>query len=152
MFNLFKKKAEDYFAPHEKQVIIAAIKQAEKQTSGEVRVFIESKCNYVNAIDRAKELFDKLDMYKTVDRNAVIVYVALKHRQLAIYADDGIYLKTGKEFWGSQLQLMLSHFNKEHYVDGIATVVTQIGAALQQHFPYEKNDENELPDDIVFGE
>lgn len=151
MFSLFKKKAEDFFAPHEKQIITAAIKQAEKQTSGEVRVFIESKCNYVNAIDRAKELFDKLDMFKTASSNAVLVYVALKHRQLAVYADNGIYEKTGKDFWLHQVNTMLEHFNKEDYVDGIASVVVKIGEALQYHFPYEKNDINELPDDIVFG-
>lgn len=138
MFNWFNKKAEDHFAPHEKQTIVAAIQQAEKQTSGEVRVYIESKCNYVNAIDRAKELFEQLDMYKTEQRNAVIVYVALKHRQLAVYADEGIYAKTGKIFWNEQVQLMLNHFNKEDYVDGIAQVVTKIGEALQQHFPFQK--------------
>ena len=151
MFHWFKKKAEDYFAPKEKQIIVDAIKQAEKQTSGEVRVFVESKCEYVNAIDRAKELFEKLDMHKTEERNAVIVYVALKHRQLAVFADAGIYEKTGAKFWNDNVQLMLTHFNKEDYVDGIATVVKKIGEALYQHFPYQKNDLNELPDDIVFG-
>ena len=151
MFHWFKKKAEDYFAPNEKQIIVDAIKQAEKQTSGEVRVFVESKCEYVNAIDRAKELFEKLDMHKTEERNAVIVYVALKHRQLAVFADAGIYEKTGAKFWNDNVQLMLTHFNKEDYVDGIATVVKKIGEALYQHFPYQKNDLNELPDDIVFG-
>ena len=151
MFSLFNKKTEDFFAPHEKQTITAAIKQAEKRTSGEVRVFIESKCNYVNAIDRAKELFEKLDMYKTENRNAVLVYVALKHRQLAVFADDGIYEKTGNSFWLQQVQTMLRHFNTEDYADGIAQVVSHIGEALHQHFPYQKNDINELSDDIVFG-
>lgn len=151
MFSLFKRKAEDFFAPHEKQAITAAIKQAEKQTSGEVRVFVESKCNYVNAIDRAKELFEQLDMYKTENRNAVLVYVALKHRQLAVFADDGIYEKTGKEFWLQQVQTMLKHFNTEDYADGITHVVLKIGEALHTHFPYQKNDVNELSDDIVFG-
>ncbi len=151
MFNWFRNKAEDYFTPHQKNVIVAAIKQAEKQTSGEVRVFIESKCSYVNAIDRAKELFEKLDMHKTEERNAVIVYVALKHRQLAIFGDAGIYEKVGQKFWDEQLKQMLQHFNREDFVEGIATVVNKIGEALHQHFPYQKNDVNELPDDIVFG-
>jgi uncharacterized membrane protein len=151
MLNWFRKKAEDYFTPHEKQIIVAAIKQAEKQTSGEVRVFVESKCSYVKAIDRAKELFDKLDMHKTAERNGVIVYVALKDRQLAIFADAGIHEKVGQQFWNEQLKLMLSHFHKEHYVDGIATVVKEVGEALHTHFPHIKNDVNELPDDIVFG-
>lgn len=151
MFSLFKQKAEDFFTPHEKQAITAAIKQAEKQTSGEVRVFIESKCNYVNAIDRAKELFECLDMYKTENKNAVLVYVALKHRQLAVFADEGIYEKTGKDFWLQQVQIMLKHFNTEDYGDGISRVVIKIGEALHNFFPYQKNDINELSDDIVFG-
>lgn len=151
MFNWFRSKAEDYFTPHQKKIIVDAIKKAERQTSGEVRVFIESKCQYVNAIDRAKELFEKLDMHKTEERNAVIVYVALKHRQLAIFADVGIYRKTGAKFWNDNVLSMLNHFNKEDYVEGIETVVTEIGEALQTHFPYQKNDVNELPDDIVFG-
>lgn len=151
MFNWFRNNAEDYFTPHQKSVIVAAVKQAEKQTSGEVRVFIESKCSYVNAIDRAKELFDKLDMHKTEERNAVIVYVAIKHRQLAIFGDAGIYEKVGQKFWDEQLKQMLQYFNREDFVEGIATVVSEIGEALHQHFPYQKNDVNELPDDIVFG-
>jgi hypothetical protein len=151
MFNWFRNNAEDYFTPHQKSVIVAAVKQAEKQTSGEVRVFIESKCSYVNAIDRAKELFDKLDMHNTEERNAVIVYVAIKHRQLAIFGDAGIYEKVGQKFWDEQLRQMLQYFNREDFVEGIATVVSEIGEALHQHFPYQKNDVNELPDDIVFG-
>jgi len=151
MFNWFRNNAEDYFTLHQKSVIVAAVKQAEKQTSGEVRVFIESKCSYVNAIDRAKELFDKLDMHKTEERNAVIVYVAIKHRQLAIFGDAGIYEKVGQKFWDEQLKQMLQYFNREDFVEGIATVVSEIGEALHQHFPYQKNDVNELPDDIVFG-
>lgn len=149
--NAFKKKAEDYFLPIEKQTIVAAIAEAELQTSGEIRVFVESKCNYVNAIDRAKELFDKLDMHKTQDSNSVLVYVALKDRQLAIFADKGIYEIVGAAFWQQQVKLMLQHFNSQDYIEGIAAVVTQIGKALQANFPYQKNDVNELPNDIVFG-
>lgn len=151
MFKWFKHKAEDYFTLQEKQAIAHAIQQAELQTSGEIRVFVESKCNYVNAIDRAKEVFDKLDMHKTEAKNAVIVYVALKHKQLAIYADEGIYQKTGVQFWNDELNVMIDHFKKENVVDGITKVVGHIGAALITHFPYQKDDVNELPNDVVFG-
>jgi uncharacterized membrane protein len=151
MLKWFKHKAEDYFTLQEKQVIAHAIQQAELQTSGEIRVFVESKCNYVNAIVRAKEVFDKLDMHKTEAKNAVIVYVALKHKQLAIYADEGIYQKTGVQFWNNELQVMIHHFKNENVVDGITKVVEHIGEALKTHFPYQKNDVNELPNDIVFG-
>ena len=151
MFNWFKHKAEDYFSLQEKQMIAHAIQQAELQTSGEVRVFVESKCNYVNAIDRAKEIFDKLNMHKTENKNAVIVYVALKHKQLAIFADDGIYKKTGVQFWNDELNLMIDYFKNENIVDGITKVVEHIGEALKTHFPFQKNDTNELPNDVVFG-
>ena len=151
MFNWFKHKAEDYFTIVEKEAISNAVTQAELQTSGEVRVYVESKCSYVNAIDRAKEIFDKLDLHKTAEKNAVIVYVAIKHRQLAVFADEGIYKKTTPDFWNKQIQNMIAHFNKENIAEGIITVVLQIGEALKEHFPYQSNDTNELPNVVVFG-
>ena len=152
MFNIFRKKAIQYFSEQEKQIITSAIQSAEHRTSGEVRVYVESKCSYMNALDRAVEIFDKLEMYKTAQRNAVLVYVAIKDRQLAIYGDKGIHEKVGDVFWNDAVKNMLSHFNSKNYADGIANVVKEIGEALQSHFPYDaKTDINELPDDIVFG-
>ncbi len=152
MFQFFKRKAKNLFTIDEKNRIVDAVKTAELQTSGEIRIFIESKCSYVNPIDRAKELFDELNMYNTAERNAVLVYIAMKHRQLAVFGDEGIYQKTGAVFWNDQVKTMLSHFNSSDYVDGISEVVLKIGQALKTHFPYDAiNDVNELPDDIVFG-
>ena len=152
MFNWFNKKATDFFSTQEKELIVSAVKTAEQQTSGEVRVFIESKCLFVNPLDRAKELFEQLSMYNTAERNAVLVYVAMKHKQLAVFGDEGIYQKTGASFWNEQVTTMLHHFNSNDYAEGIAEVILKIGKALQQHFPYDTvNDVNELPDDIVFG-
>src|SRR5262249_5177133 len=125
---------------------------AEKQTSGEIRVFVESHCEYVDAIDRAKEIFAQHGMQATKLRNAVLVYVALKDRQLAVFADEGIYAKAGAAFWNNAVKIMLAHFNKQNYAAGIAGVVTEIGQALATHFPYDgATDINELPDDIIFG-
>jgi uncharacterized membrane protein len=152
MFQFFKRKAADLFTIEQKERIVDAVKKAELQTSGEVRIFIESKCRFVNPIDRAKEIFDELNMYNTAERNAVLVYIAISHRQLAIYGDVGIYQKTGATFWNEQVKTMISHFNSSDYVEGICEVVSKIGEALAMHFPYDKvNDVNELPDDIVFG-
>jgi uncharacterized membrane protein len=152
MFNLFRKKAVNFFTVEEKEFITAAIRSAEVCTSGEVRVFIESKCRFVDAIDRAKEVFDELKMQQTQQRNAVLVYVALKDRQLSIFGDEGIHAKVGDAFWNDAVKKILSHFNKADYAKGIAHIVEEIGNALQLHFPYDKDtDVNELPDDIVFG-
>lgn len=146
----FPKK--QFFTEAEKQRVVSAIGQAERETSGEVRVYVESRCRYVNPLDRAVEVFAGLKMEQTAARNAVLVYVALKDRQLAIYGDSGIHEKVGDAFWNDKVGLILSHFYKANYADGIARVVGEIGAALQQHFPYDEGtDKNELPDDIVFG-
>lgn len=143
---------KDLFNEAEKQQIVAAIGAAEKQTSGEIRVFVESRCRFVDPLDRATEVFSGLNMEKTAARNGVLVYVALKDRQLALFGDKGIHEKVGDEFWNKEVRLILSHFNKANYADGIAHVVAEIGEALRQHFPYDEDgDKNELPDDIVFG-
>lgn len=151
MFSLFRKK-KDFFTPEEKQLITEAIQRAEKLTSGEVRVFVEGKCSYVDAIDRAAELFFNLQMQKTEDRNAVLIYIAMTDHQLAVFGDEGIHKKVGNEYWNIEVKKMITNFNRENYAKGISEVVEDIGEALTKHFPYNNNtDKNELPDDIVFG-
>jgi uncharacterized membrane protein len=146
----FRRK--DFFSDTEKQLIVSSIQAAEKQTSGEIRVFVESRCKYVDPLDRAAEIFAGLKMEETAARNGVLVYVAIRDRQLALLGDKGIHEKVGAEFWNKEVKLILSHFNRADYAAGIAHVVEEIGEALRTHFPYDKNgDINELPDDIVFG-
>ena len=151
--NIFPwKKKKNFFTAEEQQLIIDAIHNAERMTSGEVRVFVESKCSYMDAIDRAAELFFQLEMQKTDDRNAVLVYVAMKDRQLAVFGDEGIHNKVGNEYWSTEVKKMISNFNRENYAAGIAEVVKDIGTALTKNFPFNNDtDKNELPDDIVFG-
>ena len=150
MFSLFKKK--EFFSKEENKKIVDAIRTAEMCTSGEVRVYIESRCKFIDPLDRAKEIFAELKMENTQDRNAVLLYVALKDRQLAVYADSGIHKKAGTQFWEEVINKILLHFDKENYTNGLVHCITEIGNALQQNFPYDKNtDKNELPDEIIFG-
>src|ERR1700733_4965642 len=110
----------------QQQQIVAAIQSAEKCTSGEIRVYVESRCRYVDPLDRATEVFAGLRMDKTAARNGVLVYVALKDRQLAIFGDKGIHEKVGDAFWNHQVKSILGHFNKTDYAGGIAKVVADI--------------------------
>lgn len=145
-------KRKPLFNEEQQKLIVDAIKNAEQCTSGEIRVYVENHCKFVNPLDRAAEIFHGLRMEKTTARNGVLVYVALKDRQLALYGDKGIHEKVGSAFWNQQVGNILSHFNKSDYAGGIATVIEEIGQALQTHFPYDRGtDKNELPDDIVFG-
>lgn len=132
--------------------VVAAIRAAEKNTCGEVRVYVESHCRFVDPVDRAVEVFYGLKMDKTDEHNGVLIYVALKDRQLAVYGDEGIHKKVSKEYWQNAVQQMLQHFNKENHVAGLCQTVAAIGETLKKEFPYQPNDDkNELPDNIVFG-
>ncbi len=150
MFSLFKKK--EFFTAAEKELIVSAIRSAERETSGEVRVYVESKNPYVDAIDRASEIFYKLKMQDTDHRNAVLLYVAMKHHELALFADEGIYQKTGADYWNNAVKAMIARFKSDDIPGGIADCVRQIGETLKEKFPYiPTEDKNELPDEIVFG-
>lgn len=151
--NIFPwQKKKEFFTTEEKQRIIDAIRDAERMTSGEVRVFVENRCSYMNAIDRAAELFFRLEMNKTDDRNAVLVYVAVTDRQLAVFGDEGIHKKVSTEYWEAEVKKMIGNFSRDNYAEGLKEVVMDIGEALTKHFPYNNDtDKNELPDDIVFG-
>ena len=148
----FLRKKKVFFTPAEKLEINAAIVQAEQRTSGEVRVFVESKCSYVNAIDRSVEIFYNLGMQKTKLRNAVLVYIAMKDHQLAVFGDEGIHRKVGNEYWEEKVAAMIAHFSRNNFSEAIVQTVKDIGEALHLHFPYDEHiDKNELPDEIVFG-
>lgn len=146
------QRKNEFFTAEEKQLIVEAVRNAERRTSGEVRVFIESRCPYMDAIDRAEQIFLKLQMQKTADRNAVIIYAALKDHQLAIYGDAGIHNKVGQQYWDREVQQMISSFNRDNYAEGIRQCVIDVGEALHTHFPFDNDtDKNELPDEVVFG-
>ena len=149
--SLFQKKPVEFFSPEQKELMLEAVRSAEHATSGEVRVFIESHCQYVNAVDRAQEVFHALKMEATRERNAVLLYVAMRDKQLALWGDTGIHEKVGDDYWKAQVKEILHHFKKDNYAQGIATIVREIGTMLGRFFPHVDGAKNELPDDIVFG-
>jgi uncharacterized membrane protein len=151
LLHIFSKKRLNYFTKEEEERMVEAIRFAEKQTSGEVRLFIENKCKYINPVDRAVEVFKELKMYNTKDRNGVIIYIAMKDRQLALYGDEEIHKRLGQEFWLTEVKKMIDEFHEQHYMEGIIKIITDTGEALKTHFPYERDDNNELEDGIVFG-
>lgn len=151
MFHIFNRR-KDFFTLDEKTRIVEAIRSNERKTSGEIRVFVESRCSWVNPLDRAAEVFFGLKMDKTDQRNAVLVYVATKDRQVAVFGDEGIYNKVGTAYWDIEVKKMIENFTSFSIAEGIRQCVIDIGDALYTHFPYDNdNDKNELPDDIVFG-
>lgn len=150
MFSLFKKK--DLFTAAENERIVNAIRNAEKRTSGEVRIYIEPKNPLVDPLERAALIFAKLEMDETEHRNAVLLYIATKHKELSLYGDKGIHEKVGQEYWQQQVQQMLQNFRNDGFVDGIVNCITHIGETLAEKFPYiPTEDKNELPDEIIFG-
>ena len=149
---LFPSRTKHFFNQQDNERIVAAIRQAEQTTGGEIRIYVESHCRFVDPVDRAIELFFGLKMEKTELRNGVLLYIALKDRQMAIYGDEGIHQKVGAAFWNREVEHILKEFNAAHFADGIVKIVTEVGNALHEHFPYNTTtDKNELPDEIVFG-
>ena len=150
--SIFRTNTDTLLSASDKQLLVQAIQAAEKTTSGEVRVYVESHLKKSDALTRATEIFFKHKMNNTKERNGVLVYVAVKDKKLAIFADQGIYDKVGIEFWSHQVQEMSSHFRKENYVTGISQVIASIGKALTDHFPFDRvTDTNELSDEIMMG-
>ena len=152
VFSLFKRQRPKFFSPEEKTAIIEAIRAAEKSTSGEIRVYIESHNRFVDAVDRASEVFFSLKMEKTQHRNGVLLYIAMKDHQLAIFADEGIYKIMGQAFWDASVKEIIEEISTGPMSESIIHCITKIGEVLTEKFPYQSTtDKNELPDDIVFG-
>ena len=141
-----------FLTKEQEKTIVYAIQQAESATSGEVRVHLEPRCKADDPVERAKQVFAELKMHETELHNGTIIYVATKDHKLAIWGDQGINEKVGQEFWNEELELMKKYFSAGDYETGLEEAVLKVGEKLKEFFPYQKDDINELSDDISYGE
>lgn len=132
--------------------VMNAIKEAETNTSGEIRVHLEDRCKSDYPINRAIEMFGELHMHETELRNGVIVYVAIKDHKIAVWGDEGIHTKVGQDFWNDVIETMQKYFGAGDFENGLREAILMIGDKLKANFPYQSDDENELSDDISYGD
>ncbi|HPX04878.1 MAG TPA: TPM domain-containing protein [Tenuifilaceae bacterium] len=141
----------DQFTKEQQQRIVKAIEQAELNTSGEIRVHIEKSCK-IDVLDRAADVFALLKMHKTQLRNGVLFYFAISDRKFAILGDAGINSKVPNNFWDSIKEEMLVLFKQGDITSGLEKGILLAGEKLKEHFPLQKNDVNELSNEISFGD
>ncbi len=141
---------KNFFTKDQREDIRQAVLNAELDTSGEIRVHIESNCTG-DVLDRAAFIFDKMGMQKTEKRNSVLFYLAVNNRRFAVMGDKGINAVVPEDFWDDIKKILLNHFREERFTEGLIEGITLVGTKLKDHFPYQTDDVNELSDDISFG-
>ena len=142
-------KASEFFTREQQAQIRAAVKEAEQDTSGEIRVHIETSFSG-DVLDRAAWIFKKIGMHKTESRNGVLFYLAVANKKFAVIGDWGINRKVPGDFWDETKKIVEKHFREEKYSDGLAEGILMIGQQLKEHFPHQKDDVNELPNEISY--
>ena len=139
-----------FFSKEEQQKIVAAIKEAELNTSGEIRVHIENHCKE-EALERAAEVFYDLKMDRTAARNGILFYLAVKDHKFAVIGDEGINKKVEHDFWNDIKDQMIFNFKENKFADGLVAGILKCGERLKEYFPYQSDDVNELSDEISFN-
>lgn len=142
--------AKSFFTNEQKEAIINAIKSAEHDTSGEIRLHLVNSCGG-DVLDCAATVFKKLNMHKTELRNGVLFYLAVKDKKFAVIGDIGINSVVPANFWDAVKETMLVDFKENRYSEGLCKAIEMAGKHLKKNFPYQENDVNELSDDISFG-
>ena len=143
-------KVEDFLTPEDEAEIVEAIRLAEDNTSGEIRVHLEPHCSN-DAFDRAKEVFAFLHMNNTKNSNGVLIYVAVNDHTLVILGDKGIDKVVPNDFWESTKDVIISHFKDGNTKQGLVEGILKAGKQLKKYFPYHLDDTNELPNTISIG-
>jgi len=147
--NMFANQAAHFFTKEEQEQVVSAIQTAEKNTSGEIRVHLESFC-WGDAVERAKKIFAKLGMQNTKEQNGILIYIATENHKIAVIGDAGIHNKLGKDYWDKIVESMISKFRAGQKGDGLAQAIIDCGEQLKHYFPYNSDDKNELSDSISF--
>ena len=142
-------KASKFFTEEQQAQILAAVKEAENETSGEIRVHIETFCRE-DVLDRAAWIFKKLGMHSTAERNGVLFYLAISDKKFAVIGDAGINSKVPVGFWDDVKELLQENFRSGRFTEGLSDGIILAGTHLKKHFPHRKDDVNELPDEISF--
>ena len=141
---------ENFLTQTEEQQIIDAIRTAEKNTSGEIRVHLERNSEK-DPLERAKEVFYFLKMDKTEHKNGVLFYVAVDDKKFSVLGDEGINNRVSEDFWNSIKDAMTEHFSKGSYADGLKAGILASGQKLKEYFPFQTNDDDELSNEISLG-
>lgn len=139
-----------FLTPADEQAIVAAIQQAEKNTSGEIRVHVENNSEKP-PLERAQEVFQQLGMHATAARNGVLFYVSVSNRTFAIMGDEGIDKVVEPDFWDCTKDIVIAHFKEGRFAQGLSEGILRAGDRLKTYFPYVDDDKNELPDTISRG-
>ncbi|HET6226448.1 MAG TPA: TPM domain-containing protein [Bacteroidia bacterium] len=142
-------RAKDFFTDLQKKQIQQAIAYAESNTSGEIRVHVDNECK-VDVLDQAANVFHQLGMDATVLRNGILFYLAITDRKFAILGDKGINEKVPADFWDNIKEVILDHFKKEEFTQGLSRGIEMAGEKLKLYFPHQDNDTNELSNDMSF--
>ena len=140
-------KVEDFLTLAQEQEIIEAIRLAEENTSGEIRVHLE-KTSDKEPLERAREVFYFLKIDETAQQNGILFYVAVNDKKFSILGDEGIDAAVPDNFWDSVKNLVIKQFKTGNYTQGLKQGILETGAKLKQYFPRDNNDKNELPDSI----
>ena len=143
-------KSEEFLTKEEESAIVEAIRVAEKETSGEIRVHIEKTTSKV-PFDRALEVFHELKMDETHLKNGVLIYLAVADKKFVICGDQGINEVVPVDFWDSTKDIMATQFKTGNFKQGLIEGIVKAGEQLRQHFPYEEGDTNELSNEISKG-
>jgi uncharacterized membrane protein len=142
-------KASTFFTPEGRELIVQAITEAELDTSGEIRVHVETDFDG-DVLDRAANIFARLNMHKTRLRNGVLIFFSINNKRFAILGDTGINQLVPDTFWNDIKAVMESHFKNSEFALGLSVGIKMAGEQLKKHFPFQKNDINELPNEISF--
>ncbi|HBD27126.1 TPM domain-containing protein [Flavobacterium sp.] len=140
-------KTEDFLSKAEEQEIVHAIVEAEKNTSGEIRVHIEEHTEK-SPLDRAQEVFFELKMDETQDRNGVLFYVCVSDKKFAIIGDKGINEAVESDFWDCTKDTVIANFKEGNFKKGLVEGILRAGERLKKYFPYQSDDTNELSNEI----
>tara|TARA_R110002126_G_scaffold72364_1_gene180872 strand:+ start:27187 stop:27624 length:438 start_codon:yes stop_codon:yes gene_type:complete len=143
-------KVEEFLTKKEEQKIIEAIRVAEKNTSGEIRVHIEASSEKEH-YERALEVFYMLEMNTTEAKNGVLIYVAVHDKKFVICGDKGINDVVSKDFWDATKDSIQNHFKSGNFTQGLIDGILKAGEELKAHFPYQEDDINELSNEISKG-
>lgn len=146
--------ARRFLGDEDFDAIARASANAEAHTSGEIRVHLERRVPrgrrgvVGDVLERARDVFWRLGIQRTRERNGVLIYLAIEDRRFAIVGDEGIHARVGNDHWVSMRDLMVEKLKNQQPGEAILSAISETVRVLREHFPRRPDDTDELSDQV----
>lgn len=98
---------------------------------------------------RAELEFHREGLGATQGKTGILIFLSMLEHQAVVLGDKAIAAKLENTVWSDVVKLVLEGARTRRWEEKLEEAIRKCGQLLQQHFPIQPGDKNELPNHVI---